>query len=407
MSWQDNIKKAFSITTGDGKVYTPTFFIPESNEGMEFNLATYDFPNIDGSLSVRKNRKGNRYDIGIEFNGEDCWDVALAFKTSAANPAAWTIAHPVYGTLLVQPIAINDVSTYNKAALVIPVIETIPEEGAQSSVNPADKIAADKAATDTAFEDTYVENVKPTVKDKQQLSSNASNIYKEGKKGAGTASESYLNSFNTANSYISKVTTEPRQAMQKMQNLINAPAQFKDSVQNRLNNLTNQFNKLRESITNGPSYALKKLFEHNGAGIISTMALTTVTNIGDDYNNRKKVLDIIQRIVDNHNNFITDLDSLQSSNGATLGSYIPDSHSVRKLTNLVNFTVSHLFAQANKAKQERSLIVGADTNWIILAHRIYGLLPDDSTIEQLMNENDAGLLERTQVRAGRQIIYYV
>jgi hypothetical protein len=408
LSWLESIKTQFSITTGDGKVYNPSLIIATSNEAMEFNVSTFEFPNIKGTLVKRYLRKGKRYELEVIFQGDDCWDVAKAFKDSAEDTRAWVISHPVYGSLKVQPIAISDSSNLNKAVLNIPVIETITEEGAQSNISPADKIAADKETADAALADTYVENVTPAVKDKQQLTTNADNLYKEGKKTAGSASEDYLNAFNTANSYITNATTKPLLAIQKTQNLISAPAQFKDSVQNRLNTLTNQLDKLRNNVQSITQYSLKKLFENNAGTIISTMALTTVTGIdSNDYSNRKKVLQTIDRVLQSYNNYIADLDALQSPNGGAVGAYIPDATALQKLGQLVSFTISNLFVVAQQAKQERRVILDADTNWIILAHRYYGLLPDDSTIDQIMNDNDAGLLERTQVRRGREIIYYV
>jgi len=73
---------------------------------------------------------------------------------------------------------------------------------------------------------------------------------------------------------------------------------------------------------------------------------------------------------------------------------------------LVNYTISNLFNIAINAKQERSIIVEDDTNLVALAHRFYGLAPDDSTIEDLMLGNKIGLSELLIIKKGRKISYY-
>jgi hypothetical protein len=77
------------------------------------------------------------------------------------------------------------------------------------------------------------------------------------------------------------------------------------------------------------------------------------------------------------------------------------------LTNLINFTLSNLFNIALGAKQERFVFLETDSNVILLAHRFYGLVPDDSTIDELIEQNEIGLTEILNIKAGRKIIYFI
>jgi hypothetical protein len=66
-----------------------------------------------------------------------------------------------------------------------------------------------------------------------------------------------------------------------------------------------------------------------------------------------------------------------------------------------------LFEIAISAQQERSILCDSDTNVILLAHRFYGLLLDDSTIQRVMDNNSIGISEILDIKKGRKILYYV
>jgi hypothetical protein len=176
--------------------------------------------------------------------------------------------------------------------------------------------------------------------------------------------------------------------------------------------LTAQFNALRTAITNllntgSPLYnkISKKAYENNGAMMVSSMAVSSITQM--DYNNRADVMASMDLINMNYNLYLTDIDTFQSLNNSTPDSYVADAGSLIALNDLINFTLSNLFDISLNSKQERTLYCEKDTNVILLAHRLYGLLPDDSTIDTLIKNNSIGLLELLQINKGRKIIYYV
>jgi len=165
---------------------------------------------------------------------------------------------------------------------------------------------------------------------------------------------------------------------------------------------------LRESIAGALSPSLKMIYESNGGALLASMALTTVTNVGSgDYGNRNTVLSIAAQILAAHNAFIADLDTLQTLNGGSPTSYIPNAVPLRSLNLLINYTIANLFAIAANAKQERTTVLTEDTNIIKVAHALYGLLPDDSTIDLLIESNKIGENELLQLKKERKIIYYV
>lgn len=68
--------------------------------------------------------------------------------------------------------------------------------------------------------------------------------------------------------------------------------------------------------------------------------------------------------------------------------------------------ISHL-SIANGSKQERIIYLAEDTNIIVLTHKLYGLLPDDSTIDEFLRNNpDISDSELLGLEKGRRIVYY-
>jgi len=115
----------------------------------------------------------------------------------------------------------------------------------------------------------------------------------------------------------------------------------------------------------------------------------------------------VDTLVGQYNAYITNLDTLQSTSGAVLDSYIPDATGIIQLSNLVSYTVSALLQIATNARQERSFILEEDDTLFTLAKRLYGLREDDSTITELIDTNKFTMQELLIIPKGRTIKYYV
>ena len=98
---------------------------------------------------------------------------------------------------------------------------------------------------------------------------------------------------------------------------------------------------------------------------------------------------------------------MQTLNGGNVCSFIPDFNSLIALEEVVNFTIANLFAIALNGKQQRSILLEYDSNWIILTHRLYGLDNADANLITLMQQNNAGLNTMLQVPANTLVIYFI
>jgi hypothetical protein len=408
MSWKERTESQLTVTTGDKKQYKPISI--NHSKSFEFNITQFDFVDITGSLVKRKKRKARKFPIEWYFVGEDHLDTAREFELSSEDERRWIVDHPLYGRILCEPLDLSfDNTDHNITKVTGTILETIDEDNPKSVEEPVDKIIADKATVDEAFAATFANEVIPNTDDKGKLTENVNALYNEGVKSVknNVDAEAYFNLFNTANAKITRATADPLSAINAVQAAINYPFLFADSVKNRLTVLVNQFNKLRQSIATITSRSGKKIYENNAASLISSMAATAATPQTSDYGNRNDVLNTITPINEAFDSYLTDLDALQNANGGSVDSYIPDPNSLILLNDLVNFTISNLFAIALGAKQERSILLEDDSNAIILTHRFYGLDQQDLNLNLFISQNNVGLNELLLIKKGRKIIYYV
>lgn len=408
MGWIDNINEQMTITTGDGKQYTPEWL--DAQITMEFNISQFNFINIPGTKVDRRQPLGNKYNLRVFFQGDNHLEVAEAFRISAGDPRAWNISHPFYGKITVQPLGLSfDFTKYNVSEITGSVMETITDENPKTSIDPTLKISADKDDLDVAVSEAFSNSIIPDSTDKNQLASAQSSYYTEASKQiTGTDAEKFLNLYNAAQSAIIEATAEPFNAITKIQEFINfPPGLLYTTTQNRITMLENQFVNLNLSVADIITRNQKIVYEANAGVLIANMAIASITPQPGNYGTRNQVISAINTIIANYNLYISLLDSLQTANNGGPTSYIPDAQSITKLNDLINYTVANLFQIAISTKQERSIFIEDDSNIILLTHRFYGLDADDANIEQFILNNGIGLTEMYQIKKGRKIIYYV
>ncbi len=407
MTWIERLDSVFSLTTGDGQVYTPLW--KPTSKGLEWNVSEFNFKEQPGTLVKKLQPIGRKFPLEFWFQGDDHLDIANAFEESANDRRPWVINHPYYGSITVQCPALNvDHTDYGISKFSATVIETITEDSPKVSVSPLDKIIADKAINDADFLEAFDEEIDAA--NATTLAENNEEFYTEGSRLSKLLEQAqgYFDAFNAAQSAVNNAAADAKGAMKAAQNLINKPAMFAASVKDRIASVKSSFNDLKDSVTGIVDRVKKKFFESQGGALISSMALASALPQDGDYENANDVLSIIDPIIEAYNDYVATLDSVQSENGGAPDSYIPDAQALIGLNALITFTVSNLFNIALQSKQERSFILETDSNWVNLAHKVYGMSPeDDSAIQLLIDNNKAGLNEMLQVKKGRRIIYYV
>ncbi len=411
-SWVEKIKTKFQITTGDGKVYAPLSF--NANRSVEYNVAEFNFPNLSGTLVEKRRPMGTVYNLDIYFLGGDNIDVATDFQKSADNSSPWIISHPFYGRLIVQPISPifhdNGNKILNATRITVTVRETISRQALVATQSPNDVIAAQQASTAQHFADYYVNAIPvPSVKDITQMKSDLSDVEKALINIQANANN-LKNAYNAANAAIDNAIGNISGAISAIQTVLALPALIADTIANRVGYLVSEFVALGAQIDNlhlvKPS--LKGLWFLEAGTCISAICLAAITNISaTDYVYSSQVMNIISQLTSNYNNYLAALDGMQTATGSEPDSWMPDATTMINLDGLVNLTLATLFDIQQNSRQPRTLTLTRDSNTIYIAWQIYGLLPDDSTIDQLIADNNISGIELLQIEKGRQILYYV
>lgn len=406
MSWLDKVTTKIVITTGDGENFYPQWI--NAQRSKEYNVSEFEYVEIPGTHVDRRKAKGRRYNLEIHFQGNNHLDIADKFDKSADVEKYWTISHPFYGFINVQPLSLGqDNSVYNISKFTIPIVETIIDDEPHLQGDPIGSIKVNKAILDEEFAGSITATIQ---------SSDINNLSAVNKKSFDLTvpiiklPEEYqnaLNVFNQANAAIDTATASPILAMRSAISVLSLPATLNVNLQTRLNTLVDQFELLNRSVAAITGVAAKQIYQVQGGSLLSAMCLAVVNPLSGDFSNSKKITQVITTISNSFGTYVSNLDFLQSPNGSTPLSYIPGFNSLVALNELLNETISYLYNAAIGAKIERSIICEYDTNIIILTHRLYGLDSEDIHLVELIANNDLSVDEYTIIKKGRKIIYYL
>ncbi|MFN8317155.1 MAG: hypothetical protein U0T32_11980 [Chitinophagales bacterium] len=405
MSWKDQLENTLTIVCGDGKSYSPFWTVLPYT--VEYNISSFEFPNLIGTLVNPGFPKGRRFEMEIFFQGEDHIFQSESFRISAGDKRPWTMNHPLYGPLLVRPVSLSfDATGLGVTRITGLLIETISESYPKTAIDPQANAGLLKDKLDATCVDALT--AKPSRSDINTVTGKNNKNFKLAIKKIKLPeeAETFMNALNNANATVQNLTASPLEAMRQTIALISAPFRFTLNVKTRMDMLNEQFQNIRTGIIGITAVASKQLFQNMAGSVLSTQMLTAINPLKGDYSKSTDALSVIDVLVKNYNTFISDIDSLQTLNGGTVLSFIPDANVVIQLNNLLHFTISNLMSIALDGKYERSVILEEDSNVILLTHRFYGLDENDENINEFMDNNNIGLHNILQIKRGTKIIYY-
>jgi hypothetical protein len=308
----------------------------------------------------------------------------------------------------VQPTAINiDNSAYNVSKITTTVIETITEDSPKTTVPPEDQIILIKDEISEDLE--LVVTATPSAADVDTMTATTQENFSNGVKIIQLSDEfeNYNNAYNEALSAVNNAIASPVLAMRALNTMLTEPAKFTLSVKIRVDLLITTFNTLRGTIENIISLSGKQFFQNQATSVISSMCLSVATPLDNDFKNSVSALELIDKLLENYDLLIEDLDDLQTDNGGNTTSFIPDATIMSQLGLIMNYTISNLYNIALNSRKERSIIAEYDTNIILLTHRLYALDPSDANMSELIENNGWGLNHILQIKKGTRVVYYI
>jgi hypothetical protein len=410
MSWVERLKTGIKITTGDGQLYEPLSLVASNVKSFEFNISEFEFPEVEGTKVDRRLKKGTRYPLDFFFQGENNIDEANRFEQSSRDLRPWTILHPVFGQFIAHPLSIEfDHSGMNLTRISVTVVETITDAGPRMILDVFGTAnEAVEAASETSGD--VAELISPSVSDINTMSATTDDLYSQAQgliSNDVTAAE-YFNLYMTAKNKISTTLNDGNFAVaEAIDAFISFPAQFDTDIKSKLQIFQAQaasFSSILESLLNKNS---KAIFETQKGAVVLAAVQSSLNAPESDYQNAVDVIFVIEQLLSIYNQFVDELQVLQSPNGTEVDSYLPNADFMYQLNFAVNYTVSNLFQIALTAQQERIIYLENDSNAIVLAHRFYGLEDNDSTIQRFIETNNIQLNELLQLKKGRKIVYYV
>lgn len=407
MSWESDLRNIqFEIITGDRKIWHP-LLIQKYEKNVEYNGTQYDFIDRAGSLFSRKLPKGRSYPIEFAFTGENNATDANSFESSARDSRSWTITHPFYGTLIVQPLNLKfDNTGLTTTVISCDVLETIVSNQPKTTPSNIDALMNQKDYTIEAVITSFVympKNINPnSVQKTLNLTQKIISIIK---KTASFTSKEYalfqkyskdaINAINNANALTDAVLTS-------LNNLIELPSILASDIGSRIKTIQTEFDYLLLNVNNlgTADYFDKILCNLTGSLVLTSQCNALTIANTNDFKTRNEVSVQIATLMANYNTFLKAIYSLEDEK------FRPDHDILLNLHNLVYFTNLKLFEVIFEAKQERIFYVKTDTNLIVLTHRLYGLASEEN-IKYLKETNKIGISELLNIKKGREIIYYL
>ena len=408
MSWTEKLKTGLKITTGDGKKFTPLYKL--NPKTTDFNVAEFEFPNIEGTLVKRSLVKGTKMSLEFYFQGEDHLSQSLEFEESAKDKRPFIILHPFFGEMTVQPTSLSyDPTGLNLTKVTGNFIETISDEYPRLTKDPKNKIALSSKNTQDSLVESFGSNVIVEPSDINSLNENNASIYALGSEAvqSGNQANEYFQLFQTANSAVSVMAANTSNAAQLITNLYTYPSLFVSGIKERLTLLFKQLVKLGSALNTLSTPNEKKIYELSGGAVLTSIVSATINPLGTDYKTSKDVIESIDSIVLSWNTYINNIEAIQTDTNDLVDSYVPDFNSLRPLMELINFATANLINIALDASSERSIILESDSNAILLTHRFYGLNEGDSNLNKFINQNNLSANELIEIKKGKKIVYYI
>lgn len=405
MSWIDKLKKGLEITTGDGEKYFPLYDI--NPKTTEFNVAEFEFPNIEGTLVKRSMVKGTKMSLTFYFQGEDHLETSRKFEVSAKDKRAFKISHPFFGIMLVQPTSLSyDPTGLNITKIVGSFVETLSDEYPKITKDAKNQIALNVITTKEILVESLENNVEELPLIFAEFLDKINTLGELATKLKDQANE-YKQLYKRALGSLDYASSMIGNAVQNAIDLYNFPAKFVSDIKERVTMFSEQMDEIFGTVEDLVTPEEKKTAEFTGGAIMLSLVESTIYPIESDYQTSNEVLETISVVLKVWEKYISKIELLQTATNDTLDSYIPDYDTIQSIYDIVNFSTANLLQIALESSSERSVILESDSNAIILAHRFYGLTDTDETLVKFIEQNNLSVDELLEIKKGKNIVYYI
>jgi len=410
MSWIEQLSNVeVEIITGDGKRFKPLW--KEAKRSKNYNTSAYNFINVAGTLIDRQLPEGYQYDTTIIFQGESHLAVSDEFQMSADDRRFWTIIHPYWGEIMVQPMSIEeDKTVLNITAFKIKVWETISSDYPIQKQLSNDRVAelndevnemaaqsfeAQIPELDTEVRAALMETVEIADVEVTKLMKLSEDFAK------------FKGKVSAAKARINDATQSAIDVMRTVQAVINYPVQVIQSVKDRIAVAMELKNKLTAIFFRKASKKDLVMYESIISGVVAMMATSAIDPGEEDYQLRTEIVETVDNVRTSYEDYLMQLDNTQSTRSDDVDGFTPDPDVSNALNAAIMEALANVYDYSFGAKQERIIMLEEDSNPILLTHRFYGLDANDDNLAFFIRTNALSLDELFEVRKGRRISYFV
>lgn len=419
MSWIDRINNiTLKVITGEGSVFTPLY--KNASKSRNMTASVFEFNDIEGSLIRRGKTSSLRFPFEFHFTGADHIDEAKRFDEASKDQRAWTVTHPIYGDILVQPININyDDSSQNDTVVTGDIFETIKDTFPESSIDVKESVLSLVDESISNLGDSFAEITTPSASLVATLGNTISQTTDSYKLAAVTDIDlqSVQNASNAALTALTNISNDPVTFMNRTAELMRTPARFYARIQDRIRIMNDSYDDLKLAITVNVQ---NKLYFETATGVIvagiAEASVLETSEIADDqaiednqivdYKTRADVISVADSVKNAFNNYTTDIGNNQSEIDATPDSYTPKQESINSVKEAVNEATGQLLQIAVQTRQERKYTLSKPMGLVMLVHRLLGTV-EDTVIRNFAEANNILLSEWLQIPQGREVIYYI
>ena len=422
MSWLSRIQnQPLEIVTGDGSVFYPIW--KTAGRSRELNATKFEFDEVEGSLVVRGKVSSAVLPFEIWFQGEDNIEQAAAFDEASKDRRPWTLKHPYYDELLVQPssLAFND-ANQNVTIVTGEFWETIPDTFPDSGTDLKEDVLQSVEQLSEEVSRNYSDALKQPEAGSISTATSVMDTISDTLRAAAVTSEDLEvveAAIAEAYSALNKISSDANTFMVSTATLARVPARFYADINTRVAVIQANYNDLKLAVNGLLTRQNKLYFESFGASLIGSLAETSVLTASDiadeqgidsnsifDYVTRTSVVGVIDTINILVNDFLSTLGGYQTIDSSTPSSFVPNPDTIIGVNETALKAISNLNEIAIGAKQQRAYVLPEDMALIPLIHRIYGVI-ENQTVNAFIQDNKIGLSEMLILKKDREVIYYV
>jgi hypothetical protein len=418
MGWQERLRPFITLISPTGQEFKARWRGDDISISKRIQRVSH--PDIDGESTADLGLNSPDYPLTIYFEGKDHDTEALRFSRAIAERGLWSVTHPVYGLLRLQPVKITiraqPVESGNITEVSGEWFEPVSDTGAISPAAP-DPAAAVRAAVSYLSDAAKADAAKITKKAASNFAAKRS-AAEQFKKGLRAMKS--LDHFNdritaimeTINDLAMRDYLDTASLSGSVIQLLESPGLFLGNTASRLS----MFFKLNRSIITGLLDAGSFSYGQIAAAITGELWLNAIA-IGmgiaitqDLPETRPEALSILAKYRDSA---AASRDALGVLAKATAGNaieeqYFPRATSAEAVLTLNAAVARYIMGVAFDLKTEKRIVLERPTNPMLLAIREYGAgaANADAAFDLLCRTNNLHGRELLLLDRMREIVIY-